>query len=693
MTTRDRGWSVEGYLHRTSSGSRTLAFMLSAGLSLPGCGGGGGGGSTNSAALSLFPSTISVTVSTNDQAPTELIQTSIKSNKAGTFYIVGRYTTNGIASVSWAMNGVVSDNMVTFKNPASIGIGTYTDTVTITACYDQACSQQIGNSPQQVPVTYTVTPPQPQLFSVSPASATAEAAAFVLTVAGSQFTSQSVVQWGGSRRTTTFVSSSQLSAQITVADVATAGSVAVTVATGSEISSALPFTIQPLGPLMLSAISPTTVHAGGAAFNVTVFGTGFTSASHVTWNGANLPTTYVSGTTLRGAVTPAQIASTGTATVTVANPASQGGTSTPLTLTIVPASIDSVAYQMNPAHTGAITFQSVTLPTSSVWSVSVGGAASYALIVGGRIFVTISVNSNSELLALDAATGATLWGPIPFAGTANAAYDAGSLFVINAALTAQQVLTALDPATGNLKWSATLGGGLPAPPVASNGIVFVLNTGLVSAFNEGTGATLWQQGVTGTSGTVGVSADGVYSSAPCTTYDLQPLTGNVVWTNNTGCQGGGGSTPVVADNTLYSPTDRQYAGVIFDAETGTIRGNFSASQLPAVTATTAFFLNSSTLQGIARSNNQILWSFAGDGTLVTSPIVVNSYVFVGSSSGNLYALDSATGSQVWMQNVGGAIQANPCCTIQNYTGLAAGDGFLIVPSGNNVTAYLLSANP
>ena len=37
--------------------------------------------------------------------------------------------------------------------------------------------------------------------------------------------------------------------------------------------------------------------------------------------------------------------------------------------------------------------------------------------------------------------------------------------------------------------------------------------------------------------------------------------------------------------------------------------------------------DNSTLQGIALSNNQVLWSFAGDGALTNAPVVVDNYVF------------------------------------------------------------------
>jgi outer membrane protein assembly factor BamB len=81
--------------------------------------------------------------------------------------------------------------------------------------------------------------------------------------------------------------------------------------------------------------------------------------------------------------------------------------------------------------------------------------------------------------------------------------------------------------------------------------------------------------------------------------------------------------------------------------------------------------------------------------LVTAPIAVNNYVFVGSTSGNLYALNATTGAQVWTKNLGAAI-AGPATggnANQGATGLSAGDGLLIVPAGNTVNAFVLSTNP
>src|SRR5215472_4724994 len=62
----------------------------------------------------------------------------------------------------------------------------------------------------------TPTPnPAPNLGLIAPSNAPAGALAFILTVNGSNFVASSTVQWDGSSRTTTFVSSSQLQAKIT----------------------------------------------------------------------------------------------------------------------------------------------------------------------------------------------------------------------------------------------------------------------------------------------------------------------------------------------------------------------------------------------------------------------------------------------------------------------------------------------
>jgi hypothetical protein len=72
-------------------------------------------------------------------------------------------------------------------------------------------------------------PPFPSIASISPASAIAGGNTFALTVNGNDFRRDALVTWNGSFRVTTFVSTHQLVAVITAADIAQPGTALVSV--------------------------------------------------------------------------------------------------------------------------------------------------------------------------------------------------------------------------------------------------------------------------------------------------------------------------------------------------------------------------------------------------------------------------------------------------------------------------------
>jgi hypothetical protein len=80
-------------------------------------------------------------------------------------------------------------------------------------------------------------------------------------------------------------------------------------------------------PYVNSPLVPTTAAPGAAGFTLTVNGSGFVSGATVNWNGSPRATTFVSSSVLQGAILSSDVASVGTATVTVTNPAPGGGVS------------------------------------------------------------------------------------------------------------------------------------------------------------------------------------------------------------------------------------------------------------------------------------------------------------------------------------------------------------------------------
>ncbi len=696
----------------------TIVRLASLGIALcmlAACGGGGGGSSSGSSgsgsgssgsggdsgvSMSVSPTTVSVSAIVGQSAPTASVEVSFSGQTADQgVYLSGSYTEHGIASLSDSSGSSPVVVAIQFQAPATLGPGVYQDTITLTGCYQEACTQQVTGSPQAIQVTYTVSASVMTLTSLSPSSTMAEGPAFTLTATGTNFTSQSQISWNGTPVATTYDSPTSLTALIPASDIATAGTVPVTVTDPTEgATNSLSFSVTP-AVLTLTSVSPTSVTVGGPAFMLTVLGAAFTNSSVVQWNGTSRTTTYVSSSELVAQINAADIAALGTASVTVQDSTSSVGTTSPQTVTVAPASVDASAFQINAAHSGSVTFANLLpLPSAPTWSVDVGGTPSYALIADGKVFVTVPVSGGgSEVLALDQATGATVWGPVLVAGTANAAYDNGRVFVVIASGNAA-TMEALDAGTGAVDWSTLLSGQymFSSAPSAGDGMVFTGgagNSGTLYALNETTGALAWTEMVqNGDDSTPAVSADGVYVTYPCWTYDFRPATGDTIWNSNTGCEGGGGNTPVVANQLLYSPENYPgYNGTIFNAENGSSQGTFTGSAPPALTSTMGYFLQGGTLRGITEPASVVQWSFTGDGTLTGAPIVVNQYVFIGSTSGNLYALDAITGTQVWTQALGQPVDSG--VDYMPYSSLSAGDGLLIVPAGTKVIAYTLSTNP
>jgi hypothetical protein len=95
-------------------------------------------------------------------------------------------------------------------------------------------------------------------------------------------------------------------------------------------------------PPSISSINPARLSAGIGAFTLQVNGGGFVAGSVVRWNGTARPTTLVSSTQLNASITAADVASAGTAQVTVFTPAPGGGTSAALAFTIAPTPVLTV---------------------------------------------------------------------------------------------------------------------------------------------------------------------------------------------------------------------------------------------------------------------------------------------------------------------------------------------------------------
>jgi murein DD-endopeptidase MepM/ murein hydrolase activator NlpD len=184
----------------------------------------------------------------------------------------------------------------------------------------------------------------PTISSVSPNPATGSNSAQTITLNGTGFVSGCTVTLRGvsfsgtyPNISTTFISSTQITISVVLGTDPSTWSAQVINPNASQ-SNQSNFSVNAPFPVITS-LSPSSAIAGSGAFQLTVNGSTFTSSSVVRWNGSNRITkaTITTGglvIDLQASILTSDIASQGTAQVTVFNPSPGGGTSSAVTFTI-----------------------------------------------------------------------------------------------------------------------------------------------------------------------------------------------------------------------------------------------------------------------------------------------------------------------------------------------------------------------
>jgi hypothetical protein len=357
----------------TSGGLAPLSFSISAGalpagLSLDAANGtitgppttGGSFNFTVQVGDSLVPQQVQTQAFT--VLVLEIAGTNPPDGTLGAAYSHSLSSSGGVGALTWSLAvGTLPDGLHLDAG------GTISGTPTTAGTSNFTVQVTDSDSPARTDVqalSLSVNNPVPSITTLTPSSAQAGDPAFTLTVDGADFVNGAVVQWNGADRTTTFVSSTQLTAEIPAGDIAAVGTAQVQVANpapGGGVSNVLDFTIS-AGPNpvpQLASLQPSSATATGPAFTLTVNGSAFVSNSVVRWAGNDRTTTFVSSTQLTAQISETDIAAEGSADVTVFNPTPGGGTSNALTFTINPVppaagvleivSVDSSGTQGNAA--------------------------------------------------------------------------------------------------------------------------------------------------------------------------------------------------------------------------------------------------------------------------------------------------------------------------------------------------------
>jgi hypothetical protein len=136
----------------------------------------------------------------------------------------------------------------------------------------------------------------------------------------------------------------------------------------------------------ISALQPVSAAAGSGGFTLTVRGDNFVSGSVVRWNGGNRTTTYVDAGQLTAAIPAGDVATRGTASVTVSSPQPGGGVSNSASFTIT-GRLPTFALTVTKVGKGTV--------TSSPAGINCGSACAKAYATGTSVTLTATASARS----------------------------------------------------------------------------------------------------------------------------------------------------------------------------------------------------------------------------------------------------------------------------------------------------------
>lgn len=382
----------------------------------------------------------------------------------------------------------------------------------------------------------------------------------------------------------------------------------------------------------------------------------------------------------------------------------------------------TVTHRGAPARTGWTESSPLRPPLTTLWSHPVtADAISYPLIADGRTFVVAQdVNEpgwrdfDSRLIAVSSATGDELWstpleeGHDPyFVGHERPdfglAYGSGKVITVNAS----GVVQARSAVDGTVQWTAKRPGQQEAAssPVVLRDTVYIAESCQNAGYSDV--RIIAHDLATGTI-RGGIPADcnqDPYHDAPGLAADAQTLylstssgaraidraTGETRWSTSTPL-GEFARSPSVLDGSVYlGHTDFQ--SFVVSARTGTLDEAFESHHAPALSRQVMVTADLGTLRASDRRGGRRLWEHtlpgsndADNGRWFRPPLIVGDHVYSVASGGRFFVHDLASGEERWRGDLNADIGFAGEYLRQLTTGIAAGEGLIVVPTRAGLVA-------
>ena len=314
------------------------------------------------------------------------------------------------------------------------------------------------------------------------------------------------------------------------------------------------------------------------------------------------------------------------------------------------------------AHTGFNPYEN-TINRANVdrlslaWSRPLSGAplgGSPVLTQDGTVVVP---GGDSQLHAFNASSGAPLW-TASSGSTLSAAISNHLAYVGD--------VTALKTTSGAIGWQTDVGQEVEAAPVVGDGLVFAsLNDPELVALNAATGKFVW-------------------GSPAAMSYVRE-------------------SSPAFLNHVVYAGDD---AGKLWavKAATGAVLWHVTASSgsdvsTPVASGTRVYVSSGRKISAYKTSSGARAWaSDLGSDYNTGEPAIARGVVYIGSSDGTVFALDAASGNQLWAKSIG---TQNTMVSVANGVVFAAADQLValdaatgeVLWSGEDGGATTLGSSP
>jgi len=289
---------------------------------------------------------------------------------------------------------------------------------------------------------------------------------------------------------------------------------------------------------------------------------------------------------------------------------------------------------------------------------------------GGSLYLTSLQPSGPNLFAIDGQSGKLRWSFATSGAIAIPPTVGPTQVFVASDIGATHFLRAIDAKTGFLIWQYTR----KQPPECMCSQASILTGGMLFAQSDGhslyafapsgvaPSKRLWQFPGNGAPLTTPVVASGlvVFGSGDHNVYALDAKTGAVKWTGTTGYVFT--AAPAVIGNTVVIGDQ---GGNIdgFDLQTGKALWSNAAGNIDVAAAAaggTAYLVSEDrNVYALNAASGSQIWQYGMDDYASFSPVLAGNLVIVANRAGQLLAIDAASGKRAWQTDLNGTPFSQP----------------------------------